>query len=136
MLAVLHCGEGNRHMHLPVGADVHEVHVVTLAEVQICLFSNVFGGTGASALLNAAAGGFNPVGFDVADGGHGAARHICQAHGSPAATVAEANHTNPDVGDRIGGEPEHVLLSCGTGGNLGLDRKILTAGDKQRRSGH
>ena len=112
MLALLHCINGDRRVHLPVGADVDQIDVIQ--------FAGLFPYRGVAAEFC----GFRETGFiqrglgfgyvtrhDVAQGDDLRAVHMRQAFNGSATTHTQSDHGDTYRVDRIASQLQDVLLT-------------------------
>ena len=112
VLAALHGVGGHQHVGLPIGADIHQVDVVALAELAPGFTTRIGGGTWQSlGFQDVGLHGFHAVGLDVAQGDHGHTVDVGHAVDGIGTAHSEADEADADILNGVDGELKHTLLS-------------------------
>ena len=125
VLALFHGVEGHGDVVAPVGAHIHDIQVLLLAEgLPGLVGTGIFLRGGEALVSEELLAGGDPLGQDVAEGGDDHTGHIGQALHGVTAAHAQAHDAHADRLQRFGGETEDILLSGRTHGHVGLQDSL------------
>ena len=116
VLAAVHGAHGHRRVPLPRRGNVHQVHVIALAEVlEVVLVLEIANGGGPALGRHVGLGGRSALRHDVANGGDRHAVDPQQFAQEACAPSAHADHRHADLVQRRVLQAERALLPARTG---------------------